>query len=273
MGLIIRAKGVDWSNKGFPLVSGFVALSNLEAGYDFRPRTKRLHEVSGKGIVAIPYRNLLNSGSLVADDTVLENTQNGLGVIVRNGGLDYGIANKTYTVGGADAFTLMIVGGYSGLPFDPGQPANNAVICNLVDMGNGVTDVAGPPMIQQYKTDLTLGGRITSSYASNIGSAESLGRKTCMFITYDGAKFTYINKTTGAVVVKTNAELSLVAGPLAPHARCKNLFSGNYYKGVTAIIGLYPELYQVARWNKVLSSIEMQDQYASSKALFSAVGI
>lgn len=272
MGMIIRVKGVDWSGKGFPLAGGFAAQGNLELGFDFRPRADRLTEATGKGFLVTPYRNTLD-GSVIADSTVIQNTNNGLGIIVRNGFIDYGVANKTYTVGGSTAFTMMVVGGYSGLPFDSGQAAANATICNLVDMGNGVNNTASPPMLQQYATDLTLGGRVTASFSSNIGAAEMLGRKTCLFVSYDGTKFTYTNKTTGAVVVKTNAELGLVSGPLAPHIRALNMVSGNYYKGATALIGLYPELYQVARWNKVLTAAEMQDQYNSSKLLFAKAGI
>jgi hypothetical protein len=272
MGMIIRVKGVNWSGKGFPLANGFIAQANLEAAFDFRPRVDRLTEASGKGFVAIPYLNKLD-GTVSADPAVIQNTANGLGLIVKNGFLDFGIANKTYVAGGAAAFTMMVVGGYSGQAFEAGQPANNAVICNLVDMGNGVTNAPSLPMLQQYQTDGTLGARVTSSYASNIGAAEVSGKKTCFFLSYDGAKFTYTNKTTGAVVVKTNAELGIVDGPLVPHARVQNLASGNYYKGTTAVIGLYPELYQLARWNKVLSPAEMQDQYNSSRLLFSKVGI
>lgn len=270
--MIIRAKDADWSGKGFPLLTGFVAMDNLEAGFDLRPRTNRLQEVSGKGYVGRAYRNQLNNAELQPDNTVLENTANGLGLIVRNGSLDWGIPNKPLIVGGTDAFTMMVVGGYSGMPFDAGQPANNAIICNLADMGNGAAGTLRPVMLQQHNAG-TLGGRIESNYASNLGSAESLGRKSCFFLSYDGKKFTYTNKTTGAIVTKTNAELGLANGTLPISSRAPHLVSGNYYVGTTAIIGLYPELYQLARWNRVLTDQEMQNQYASSKVLFSKVGI
>ena len=75
-------------------------------------------------------------------------------------------------------------------------------------------------------------------------------------------------------MVKTAEELGLAVGSnLNPSGRCPTLMAGNYYVGATAIIGLYPELYQVAQWDKVLTESEMQDQYASSKVLFAAVGI
>jgi len=272
MGMIIRVKGVNWAGKGFPLANGFIAQANLEAAYDFRPRASRLLEVTGKGFLVQPYLNKLD-GTVVADPTVIRDTTNGQGIIVKNGFIDYGVANKTYTVGGSDAFTLMVVGGYSGLDFEAGQPANNASICNLAEMGNGVSSGPTLPMLQQYRVDGTLGARANAAYSSNVGAAEAVGKKSCFFVSYDGAKMTYTNKTTGAVVVKTNAELGLPAGPLAPATRAKNLTSGNYYLGTTAVIGLYPELYQVARWNKVLSAAEMQDQYNSSRLLFSKVGI
>lgn len=276
MSVIIRVKGVDWSGKGFPLVSGFVALANLEAAFDFRPRADRLNDVSGKGFVAVPYRNLLlSNAALVADDTVLENTANGLGLIVRNGALDYGLPNKPYAVGGTDGFTMMIVGGYSGIPFDADQPVQNATISNLVDLGNGVTSSESPPMIQQYVPNGTLGARVKSGATSNIGEQVSTGKKSCFFLSYDGKKFVYTNKTTGAVITKTNADLGIVGSTLAVDVRCPRLISGNYFVGgaASAIVGLYPELYQVAKWNKVLSASEMKDQYASSKALFPTVGI
>ena len=58
-----------------------------------------------------------------------------------------------------------------------------------------------------------------------------------------------------------------------PSGRTPRLVSGNYFVGETAVLGLYPELYQVARWNRVLTEAEMVDQYASSKALFAKAGI
>lgn len=273
MGLIVRVKGVDWSGKGFPLINGFVSAGNLRGAYDFRPRDNRLHDVSVHGLVAIPYRNSLNNTALFQDPTVLQDTDNGLGVIVRNGALDFKIPNLTLPIGGSVRFTTMVVGGYSGLPFDAGQPASNASLCNLADMGNGVGATDVPPVIQQNSPDTTLGARIRSAAASNIGAPAPLGQKSCLFLSFDGNKFTYRNMTTGAVVEKTAAELGIVASSLIPSFRCPTLVAGNYYVGATAIIGLYPELYQVAQWDKVLTLAEMESQYQSSKLLFTEVGI
>jgi len=158
------------------------------------------------------------------------------------------------------------------MPFDAGQPASNAIICNLADMGNGASGTLGHAMIQQHNAG-TLGARIESAYVSNVGSTESLGRKSCFFLSYDGKKFTYTNKTTGAIVTKTNADLGMANGSRPISGRVPRLVSGNYYVGATAIVGLYPELYQLARWNRVLTDQEMQNQYASSRGLFSKVGI
>lgn len=274
MGLIISVAGVDWSGRGLPLVKGFVAPESLLGAFDFRPRTNRLSDLSGKGYVAVPYRNKLDNTALVVDQTVLQDTANGLGVIVRNGSLDFKVPNRVLPIGGSVRFTMMVVGGYSGLPFDAGQPVNNAAICNLADMGNGVTSGFVPPVIQQNSADTTLGARVRGNQASNIGAAAPLGQKSCLFLSFDGTKFTYRNMTTGSIVVKTAEELGVAAGTsLTPSIRCPTLVAGNYYVGATAIIGLYPELYQVAQWDKVLTESEMQDQYASSKVLFAAVGI
>lgn len=273
MGLIIRVSGVDWSGKGFPLAKGFVAQDALRGAFDFRPRANRLSEVTGKGFVAVAYRNKLDNTALVADPTVLQDTANGLGLIVRNGALDFKIPNLAIPIGGNVRFTMMIVGGYSGIPFDTGQPANNATICNLADMGNGVTPADVPPVLQQYLVDGSLGARIRANAASNIGAPAGVGQKTCFFVTYDGVKFSYRNMTTGSVVDKTPAELGIVASTLTPAARTPNLIAGNYFVGTTAIIGHYPELYQVAQWNRVLTLAEMKDQYGASKAVFSSVGI
>lgn len=273
MGLIIRVSGVDWSGKGFPLAKGFVAPANLIGAFDLRPRANRLADVSGNGLVAVPLRNRLDNTALTEDPTVLQETGNGLGVIVRNGALDFKIPNRALPIGGNVRFTTMIVGGYSGLPFDTGQPANNATISNLADMGNGVGAGDVPPVIQQYRVDTSLGARIRTSAASNIGAPAALGQKTCFFLTFDGNKFSYRNMTNGALVEKTAAELGIVASILPPAARTPTLVSGNYFVGATAIIGLYPELYQVAQWDKVLTLQEMQDQYAASKSVFGAVGI
>lgn len=274
MGLIVRVKGVDWSGKGFPLISGFVSVDNLLGAYDFRPRANRLQDVSGRGLSAVPYRNLLNNTPLVQDSTVLQDTANGLGLIVRNGALDFKIPNRTLPIGGSVRFTTMVVGGYSGIPFDTGQPASNATICSLADMGNGVSSADFPPVIQQFATDTTLGGRLRGvNSSSNIGAVAPLGIKSCLFLTFDGTKFTYRNMTTGQVVEKTAAELGVTAGSLVPSSRAPTLVSGNYFVGNSALIGLYPELYQVAQWDKVLTIAEMDSQYQSSKLLFSDVGI
>lgn len=273
MGLIIRVDGVDWSGKGFPLAKGFVAPESLRGAFDLRPRTGRLKDVSGNGFVAVPYRNKLDNTVLLEDPTVLQDTANGLGLIVRNGALDFKIPNLALPIGGTVHFTTMIVGGYSGIPFDTGQPANNAIIANLADMGNGASAGDVPPVLQQYRVDTSLGARIRANAASNIGSPAALGQKSCFFLTFDGTKFTYRNMTTGSLVEKTPADLGIVASVLTPAAITPTMVAGNYVKGTTAIIGLYPELYQVAQWNKVLSLTEMQDQYSASKAVFSAVGI
>lgn len=276
MSVIIRVKGVDWSGKGFPLVSGFVALANIEAAFDFRPRENRLLDVSGKGFVATPYRNLLLANkALVADDTVLEETSNGLGLIVRNGALDYGLPNRPCPVGGSEGFTLMVVGGYSGIPFDLDQPVQNAGICSFLDSGNGVTLSESMPMLQQNLINGSLGGRVKHGSISNVGAVEHVGKKSCFFLSYDGQKFVYTNKTTGVVVTKTNAELGITGLSIGVNVMSPRLISGNNYTSgsPSAITGHYPELYQVAKWNKVLNDSEMQAQYASSKLLFSTVGI
>ena len=276
MSLFFRCKGVDWSGKGFPLVGGFVAMASIAAAFDFRPREGRLNEVTGKGFVATPYRNkLLSNTALVADASVIAESSNGLGIVVRNGALDYGLANRPYSVGGSEGFTAMVVGGYSGLPFDADQVVQNATICNLVDMGNGVTNSETMPMLQQHVSGGTLGARVKTGTIANIGEVAATGKKSCFFLTYDGLKFVYTNKTTGAVVTKTNADLGLTGSALAVHGMSPRLISGNSYTGgvPSAITGLYPELYQLAKWNKVLSAAEMQAQYDSSKLLFAAAGI
>lgn len=276
MSLFFRCKGVDWSGKGFPLVGGFVAMASIAAAFDFRPREGRFNEVTGKGFVATPYRNkLLSNTALVADDSVLAEASNGLGVIVRNGALDYGLANRPYSVGGSEGFTLMVVGGYSGQPFDADQPVQNAAICCLLDAGNGVRSSENMPMLQQNVTNGTLGGRIKNGATSNIGEVTTTGKKSCFFLSYDGQKVVYTNKSTGAVVTKTNADLGLTGSALGVGDMSPRLISGNNYTGsiASAITGLYPELYQVAKWNKVLSAAEMQAQYDSSKLLFAAAGI
>lgn len=273
MGLIIRVSGVDWSGKGYPLAKAFIASESLLGAFDFRNRTNRLVDVSGRGFVAVPYRNRLDNTALVPDATVLENTANGLGLIVRNGALDLKVPNRTLTIGGNVKFTTLVVGGYSGLPFDTGQPASNATICNIVDLGNGATATDMPPMIQQYRVDATLGGRLRAPAVSNIGAVAGLGQKSCFFLSFDGNKFSYRNMTTGALVEKTAAELGITSPTLVPRINVPTMMSGNYTVGATALIGLYPELYQVAQWDRVLTIEEMQNQYESSKALFSIVGI
>lgn len=273
MGLNIQVPGVDWSGKGFPLARAFVAESDLIAAFDFRPRTNRLSEVFGKPFTAVPLRNALNNTALTVDATVLENTGNGLGIIVRNGALDMKVPNRTLPIGGSVRFTMMIVGGYSGIPFDTGQPASNASICNLSDMGNGVSNGDVPPALQQNVPDTTLGARLRSNTSSNIGAAAAVGQKSCFFVTFDGTKFIYRNMTTGSLVEKTATELGIVASSLPPSGRAPTLVAGNYFVGTTAIIGLYPELYQVAQWSRVLTLAEMQTQYGSSKAIFSAAGV
>lgn len=273
MGLIIEVTGADWSGRGYPLANGFVANDNLLAGFDFRLRNDRLTDVSGRGFTATPYRNNINGAALVEDATVLENASGGQGIIVRNGMLDLKLSNREFPVNGSTHFTTMIVGGYSGIPFDSGQPGGTPIICNLVDMGNGVSAGDSPPVLQQYRVDTSLGARIRATAASNIGAAAGLGIKTCFFVTYDGLKVTYKNMSTGALVERTNAQLGIVGTSLKPAANCPTLRSGNYLVGTSAAIGLYPELYQVAQWDKVLTADEMQAQYLSSKSLFPSIGI
>lgn len=273
MTMIIRVPGVDWAGKGFPNISPFVALSDLEFGFDFLNRSNRLQDLAGKHADLAPYRQDIAGGiTRTLDTTVVVDESNGLGIRVELGYLLTDISMPTIPIDGSMQFTVMVVGGYSGVVFPPAKVAGlGAGIAGLIDFGTGVTSSSFD--LEAAVGEGKWGARIKSAAIGNQGNTISQTSKKCVgFLTFNGTTWTLYNKTLGTTISKTNTDLGISAA-LVPNTAHVNKVVMGHYHSTSTISALYPSLYQVAKWNRVLSASEITEQYARTQANKPGLGL
>ncbi|HJV48284.1 MAG TPA: hypothetical protein VJ549_03315, partial [Geothrix sp.] len=202
------------------------------------------------------------------DPTVVVDANDGLGISVVMGFLESSIPAVTTPIDGSVQFTIMVVGGDSGIAWDPAKTVGSAPgICSLYEYGTGLT-AAGYSIEAQAGY---LGPRIKSAGPAMYDITDST-RKTIMFLTFDGTTWTLINKTIGTTYSKSNGTLGIVAPLTVQTAQDANLVFGHDHH--TSTLGARPPtLYQVARWNRVLSGAEITDQTARTRASFPGLGL
>lgn len=271
MTMIIRIPGVDWSGKGFPQIEPFVGSDAIEFGYDFASGSARLKDLTGKHADLVPYRQDIVGGiTRTVDPTVVTDASSGLGINVELGYLLTDVALAAIPIDGSVQFTIMVVGGYSGIAFPEDKIAGGgAGISNLYDNGTSITATG-------FRIQSTLvgahGTTIKSSAAVMSDAISPNSKKTLSFLTFDGANWSFVNKTLGTSYSKTNAELG-ISGTLGVNTGHVNKVAMGHYHSSSTLAAAYPTLYQTAKWNRVLTASEMNEQYARTKARKPGIGL
>lgn len=277
MTTVFRLTGADFSGKGLPNLFPFVAKADLEYAFDFRNRATRLIDLVGKHVIT-PKRNDPSAAIVnVTDQTIITTADNGLGITVGMGYLQCNLPVTAIPTGGAKQFTIMVVGGYSGVAFPAGKiVASGPETANLYDYGSLVSSVG--IAIDASWTRPTIFPRIEYSQDSFYPSSPMLAsatQKTVSFLSFDGTNWNFYGKTQGTKLTGTNTSLS-VANPV-------EVTGLNWTGGMVSLGGLShrsstlhgsaPSLYQHAMWNRVLTDAEVEAQYQQTKMNFAALGV
>lgn len=261
MATVIRVKNADWSGLGLPNLFPYVAKDAVEFFYDLGSSGADLSDRSGQLGAIVPYRNDIVGGqSHVQDSSVMVGIDGGAGVRVELGYLLTGAPITDIPIDGSMQFTIMVVGGYSGEIFPAAKKiAGEPSLCNLYDHGTAITPKGFS--MQTVKAE-GFGARIKSS--TPVLGPLALNSKGFRFLTFDGANWTIYDKTAGTSDSKTNAELGIVATIPADSAVLPNSAVGHFHQSST-LAALYPSIYQLGRWGRVLTTEEMDLQIEKTK--------
>lgn len=269
---IYTLKGADFSGQGLPNINPFVAQNEALYAYDFRARANRLNDLTGKRADLAPKRNDIVAGILrVPDPTIVFDHDNGAGIRLELGFLETDIPLQPIPIDGSVKFTVMVVGGWSGVEVPPEKIVTTPTVSSLHDYGTGIGSTSGFS-IDDNKSNKLVGGRVKAG-TTNMTTAKDVNTRKCvLFMTYDGATWTFYNKTMGLTVTKTNAEMGIVA-PIPVHTSIVTHSTVGHYHNSSTLTMCYPAMYQMAKWGRVLTQAEMDEQYSRSKLAFPSIGI
>jgi len=271
MATITKLKNANFSGQGLPNINPFVALSDAEFAFDFRNRSNRLADLAGKHTLTAYRQDIAGGQTRVVDPTIVFDANGGLGITVQLGYLQIDMPVWTIPIDGSRQFSILVVGGYSGIPFPAGKIAGaTPVAASLLDCGTGV---GSKGLSLEVNTQLHRTGARVKSGALNLFNDQSPdSRTTFRILTFDGTTWTLDNRTLGTIITKTNADLG-ITGTITPDtAHVANVVMGQFHSTST-LNGLYPQLNQLVVWNRVMTQAEKDDQYARSKAVLSSLGI
>lgn len=270
MTTVIKVPGVDWSGRGYPNVVPFVANSDLEFAYDFSDRANRLADVTGKHADLVPKRQDIVAGIYrVVDPTILVSDVSGQGVSVQMGYLETDMPLANIPVDGSKQFTIMVAGGYSGIPFPSNKvAATSPGLSTLFDYGTAIG--SNGFCIEAALASAQIDSRIKSGSPALTTTITSVATPCVTFLTYDGTSWSLINKTMGNSETKTNASMGITTPIPVSTAFVTKAVIGHYH-GTSTLSAAYPMMYQLAYWNKVLSGTEINEQYARTKAIKTSV--
>lgn len=273
MTIIIRVPGVSWAAKGFPNVDPFIN-AGLVYGFDFSQRNSMLTDVTGKHAITPKRTDTIGGVFNVTDHSVVIPVNNGQGVRVERGYLQSSELIPAPFGHGGPPFTLMVVGCSGGVAFSPGEVVGSAPSVGILyDCGS---NVSGTGFTMEFGGASVAAGRISGRIEAvspnltpeAVGSTRDLTVPNVVFLTYDGTNWTLINKTRGVSATGTNASLGvgnpIVMGPGAATEGRVNL--GGHANQTSTAHAWYPTLYQSAKWSRVLSANEINDQYLRTKA-------
>ncbi|MER3009214.1 hypothetical protein ABTW51_09460 [Serratia nematodiphila] len=248
MGTVYKIKGANFNNQDLPNINPFVSSSRLLMGYDFQSRnfTDIVSSKTAKTFSA-PYK-----GAVVESNTVPASTSDGMGVNINEACIDASIRPYSLNSDGSTPITFMIVAGRSGGGLNSGQNAS-PFISPLLNWGNDFGNGAG--LMIQFSSTGQFGVRYNNQSEGNVKLADNGKSPGIYFVTYDGVSaWTLRNMTTGAVAtsVSTAADMKPVSTQNPVQIGTKNNQVGLYLLPFNA--------YQVAAWDKVLSSDEITTQ-------------
>lgn len=269
MTIVIRVAGANWSGKGLPTIYPFVANDALEFGFDFFNGPNLLLDAAGKHTVTPKRVAVFDAVFNVTDPTILVPVDSGQGIRVDMGYLQSSLPIAPLFAGGARQFTFLLVSRGGELAFPPDKVVGSApAVSIMLDWGSQVSG-SGWTVDRFVNTGLNA-CRIDSSQpvlAPETGS-KPLTAPEVLFLTYDGTSWTLINKTFGFSLTRTNTAMA-VADPISIHASgwtdSKLSLGGNSNRASTAH-AFSPVVYQRAMWNRVLTTAEINDQYARTKS-------
>ncbi|MCM1957926.1 hypothetical protein NCZ17_00885 [Acinetobacter modestus] len=264
-GTFFKLANADFTGQNLVNLNTIVAAAQARYAFDFR--NGNLDDVTGKTSALVPYRVNNTNNTRTQDATVISSALSGLGVKITSGCLTTSVAFEAIKIDGSKPFSILMVGGWSG------ETVTSASFAGLIDIGSGLQQDYGASMIYHNGNGGVIGARVKSSATANVGAVVSPTNKVCfMILTFDGTTWTVTNKTTGVVSTKTNSELGIVAD-LPPVSNLGSNRVGNFvyfgHSHTHSLLDALPvNLCQVAYWNKVLSSTEIDAQYAISKTMF-----
>lgn len=269
MATIMKLIGANFSGRGLPNIKPFIDEQTLSYAYDFRDST--LTDYTGNTTLRALRNDIATNQKMVEDYSIISQSADGLGIVIEMGCLELSEILAPIPLGGSEQFTVMVVGGYSGNIFDPEKVVgSNATICSLFDYGTGITasgfslEVAGD----------FAGSRIEDGTLLLKSSLPDRATPCCLFLTFNGNSWTLINKTLSTTQAKTNTELDITNNPLGINNLGSNKVKlGGHYHSTSTLAALAPVLYQSARWDKVLSPAEIDEQYARTQATFGVLGL
>lgn len=263
---VFKLAGADFTGQGLPNINTIVVPELARYAFDFR--NGNLGDVTGKTADLVPYRvdNTLNTR--VVDSSVIQQAFDGLGIKLSSGCLMTSVDFSTIKIDGSTPLSILVVGGWTG------EAVSGTSMASFLDIGNGISGNAQGAVMQYYNgAGGKIGARVNSGGDSNIGDLVAPLNKLCfMILTFNGTTWTLVNKTTGKTTIKTNTDLGITADiPPIPNVPTNRVGMKHYLGHAhthSKLDALPVNLCQVAYWDKVLSTAEIDAQYAMSKGMF-----
>ncbi|HBC3499869.1 TPA: hypothetical protein KDY90_002650 [Vibrio parahaemolyticus] len=266
MAIVIKLANADFSGKGFANIFPFVAPSDLEFGFDFKPGADQLNDVGGTVKLNPWYFEDTTAGIAYPGDNNLSDTPDNLGLRLSLASL---IADESYIpaaipLDGSRKFTMISIAKDNGIVPTDGSTS----ISSFIDYAT----IGSTFGMEQCQYSQNLSFRVNDGASTFADSAPSKP-VTFMVTTFDGSVWRHRNITLGSDNTKTNAEAG-VSGSVTVASRAE--WGEIEPRAFLAIGGTTDsqrwqskrgvDIYQAAMWNRVLSDAEILQQYQMSKA-------
>lgn len=266
MAIVIKLAGADFSGKGFANIFPFVAASNLEFGFDFKPGHDQLNDVGGKVKLTPWFFEDTEEGLAFPGANNLSVTPDGMGLRLALASL---VADKSYIpqpipLDGTRQFTIVSIAKDN----DINPTLTSTAIASFVDYA---TD-GGPKGMEHCQYGMNLSVRVQNGGSSMLTPASSKP-VTFMVTTFDGSIWQHRNITLGSNQKKSNSQLGL-SGEVAvnstvawgedsarPFLAIGGTTDHNRWQSKRGV-----DIYQAAMWNRVLTDDEIMKQYEMSRA-------
>lgn len=268
---IFTLKDANFNNPALPNILPFVKQSNLDFAYDFKNRSNRsnrLNDLTGKHADLVPIKVDKVANQVGVIDPTIISDLDGDGIKVTLGYLKTDIALTSIDL--SKSFTVIVVGGNGDTSLPSGKTVGAAPDrANLIDFGTAISQTGGF-CIDTALGNKTIGARVLSG-SHNLPT--TLTGSAFIALTYSNGVWKLHNKTTGATVTKTNAEINISGSTLAVNTSAvKHVVMGHFLERST-LAALPIALYQVARLDTALTPEEIDKQYQFSKSSIRSVTI